>query len=38
MDEIAAGTPTGAVLTYVFPVAFFLIVLLWFFLQRRDDS
>lgn len=38
MAELAAGTPTGAVLTYVFPVGFFLIVLLWFILQRLDES
>ena len=38
MGELAAGTPTGAVLTYVFPVTFFVLVLIWFVLQRRDES
>ncbi len=38
MNLIAAGAPTGAVLTYVFPLVFFLGVSLWFYLQRRDDS
>lgn len=38
MNEFAAGTPTGAVLTYVFPVVFFVTVLIWFVLQRRDES
>jgi len=38
MNEIAAGMPTGAVLTYVFPLTFFLLVLLWGYFARRDDS
>ena len=38
MIELAASTPAGAVMTYVFPVLMFLGVLLWWFLQRGDNS